>query len=71
MSYERIAENPHYKNLLEHAGVVQASLTASRTEVTRMAEELYNLRASRIEWEENVVVRTTLFLSSFLFLMLP
>ncbi|KAG6898158.1 hypothetical protein C0992_004145 [Termitomyces sp. T32_za158] len=55
MSYERIVENPHYKNLLDHAGVLQASLTSSRAEGTRMAEELNNLRASRIEWEESVI----------------
>ncbi|KAG6867824.1 hypothetical protein C0993_010583 [Termitomyces sp. T159_Od127] len=55
MSYERIVENPHYRHLLDHAGVLQASLTASRAEVTRMVEELNNLRASRNEWEENVI----------------
>ncbi|KAG6903108.1 hypothetical protein C0995_006295 [Termitomyces sp. Mi166 len=55
VSHERIVENPHYKSLLEHAGVLQASLTANRTEVTRLTEELNTLRASRIEWEENVI----------------
>ncbi|KAG5353505.1 hypothetical protein C0989_006319 [Termitomyces sp. Mn162] len=55
MSHERIVENPHYKSLLEHAGVLQASLTASRAEITRLSEESNHLRASRIEWEENLI----------------
>ncbi|KAG5733688.1 E3 ubiquitin-protein ligase BRE1 [Termitomyces sp. T112] len=55
MSHERIVENPHYKSLLEQAGVLQASLTASRAEITRLSEESNHLRASRIEWEENLI----------------
>ncbi|KAG6866699.1 hypothetical protein C0991_011358 [Blastosporella zonata] len=55
ISFEKIVENPHYKHLCEHAGFLQAAVTESHTQTTRMSEELANLQATRAEWEATVL----------------
>ncbi|RDB24923.1 E3 ubiquitin-protein ligase BRE1 [Hypsizygus marmoreus] len=53
-SFETIVSNPHYKILLEHSATLQATATENRTQVTRLMDELKNLKAHRKEWEEGV-----------------
>ncbi|KAG5654397.1 hypothetical protein H0H81_003221 [Sphagnurus paluster] len=55
LSFEKIAENPHYKVLLDHTGVLQAIVNESRTQITRLTEDLNQLRISRKEWEDGVI----------------
>ncbi|KAG6831681.1 hypothetical protein H0H92_008324 [Tricholoma furcatifolium] len=55
LSYERLVETPHYKNLQEHAGNLQAAVTEKSNRVTRLTEEVSNLQGSRREWEEGIL----------------
>jgi hypothetical protein len=51
-----IAENPHYKALLGHASFLQSTVNEARAQVTRLTEEVAQLRSSRKEWEDGVLV---------------
>jgi E3 ubiquitin-protein ligase BRE1 len=65
-SLEHIAETPHYKILLEHASKLEHIVGENREQITRLAEELSQVQASRKEFEDNAVAsgKSTVLYSS-------
>jgi hypothetical protein len=57
LSYEKIAENPHYTVLFDHCATLEAAHKEDREQITRLSDEVGNLRASRQEWEDGITVR--------------
>jgi E3 ubiquitin-protein ligase BRE1 len=52
-----IVETPSYKVLLDHASKLEHTISESGDELPRLRDELLQLRATRKEWEENILVR--------------
>jgi hypothetical protein len=52
-----LAENPHYKLLLDHASRYEYAAKEYPEEIKRLREELDQLHATRKEFEDDMIVR--------------
>ena len=50
-------ETPSYKILLDHASKLEHTISETGDELPRLRDELAQLRSTRKEWEESVLVR--------------
>ena len=56
-SHDLIIESPSYKILLNHASKLEHTISESGDELPRLRDELVQLRSTRKDWEESILVR--------------
>jgi len=59
-SHDVIVESPSYKIVLAHASKLEYTISESGDELPRLKDELVQLRSTRKEWEESILVRSFL-----------
>lgn len=58
-SPESIANSAFYKTLLDHSSKLEHTISEYGEELPRLKDELAQLRSTRKEWEDSVIVRLT------------
>lgn len=64
--HDLIVESPSYKVLLEHTSKLEHTISEAGDELPRLKDEVVQLRSTRKEWEESVLVRPPFCLLMYL-----